>query len=387
MNILFTLRKLQNEPTKAIIYVRVTENSLRYSWSLEIQVAVNQWLQDKQRIKGYTKEAEAINEFLNGYNFMILRNYGQLLTTGQEINIESLKNGIKIQKLDQITICKVLEHFKNKRLESHQLQHETKRTTLTRTSTLLKYLKKHNHLSVTPENIDDQFLEKFRENLLKERYKPIYINRLVKYLKASIREAYSDKLIKSMPFYTGKGLAEKEKEIIYLTSEELFRLANFSYLDEKLEVVRDLWLFQCYTAMAYIDLKNFTPEKNILNIDGNRMLCYERKKTGKKIQIPVFPQVDELLAKYNYRLPKRSNQRMNLHIKEACRLAGITKIITCHVARKTAATLWMELNIPALTVSSMMGHSDIKMTMKHYAKITNKKIVNDTHMLMYKKGA
>lgn len=160
----------------------------------------------------------------------------------------------------------------------------------------------------------------------------------------------------------------------YLTSEELRQLSEAQMPSDRLERVRDIFVFQCHTCLAYKDLKDFKTS-NIENVDGQQVYRGKRGKTGIEFTIPLLPKALEILAKYDSQLPVISNVKYNKYVKEVAEAAGIDKKLTTHWARHTGATMLLNAGVPMQVVSKVCGHSSTKMTERVYAKLLDKTVI------------
>ena len=173
----------------------------------------------------------------------------------------------------------------------------------------------------------------------------------------------------------------------FLTDEEIDTIMHKEFATQRLINVRDIFLFSCFTGLAYVDVANLTDE-NIITMDGKQWIVTARKKTDTLSHILLLDIPKMIIEKYagcakNGRLiPILSNQRMNSYLKEIADVCGINKNLTFHMARHTFATMMLTKGVPVESVSKMLGHSSITTT-QLYARITNKKIEND--MLMVSK--
>lgn len=172
----------------------------------------------------------------------------------------------------------------------------------------------------------------------------------------------------------------------YLTKEELTKIMQKEFSTKRLEQVRDIFIFSCFTGLAYIDVKNLT-ENNIITSDGKQWICTHRQKTDTAVNVPLLKIPAAIIEKYKdvrYKsqlLPVLSNQKLNSYLKEIGDLCGIHKNITFHLARHTFATTTTLANgVPIETVSKMLGHTNITTT-QIYARITNDKINRDMQKL------
>ena len=159
---------------------------------------------------------------------------------------------------------------------------------------------------------------------------------------------------------------------------------------KRLEQVRDVFIFSCFTGLSYIDVKDLTKKHLRVAFDGNIWIMTKRQKTGININVPLMDIPKKILEKYDGMLPDDkalpvlSNQKLNAYLKEIADLCGIDKNLTFHLARHTfATTITLSKGIPIETVSKMLGHTNIQTT-QIYARITNNKISEDMQGLSEK---
>lgn len=178
----------------------------------------------------------------------------------------------------------------------------------------------------------------------------------------------------------------KPVERQYLTEKEISTIAGKAMVSERLEHVRDIFLFSCFTGLAYVDVKQLKREDIIEGIDGEKWISIKRQKTNTPSRIPILPTAMTLIERYKHNLtcdvtgtifPVCSNQKMNSYLKEIADVCGIKKQITFHIARHTFATTVTMLNgVPIESISKMLGHTNIKTT-QHYAKMLDIKVSAD----------
>jgi len=190
--------------------------------------------------------------------------------------------------------------------------------------------------------------------------------------------------------YEGK---MKEVERDFLTEEELNRIYLKRFSTERLNLVKDIFVFSCYTGLAYIDVKSLTKDHISIGIDGDKWIFKNRQKTDTKSKIPLLPIAEEIIQKYlnhpkclneNSILPILTNQKMNSYLKEIGDLCDISKEITFHMARHTfATTVTLTNGVPIETVSKMLGHKNLHTT-QHYAKVLDQKVSEDMKILKSK---
>ncbi len=178
------------------------------------------------------------------------------------------------------------------------------------------------------------------------------------------------------------------KEVIRdpLTQWELDTVAGKNFSNERLRNVRDIFVFSCYTGLAYADVAKLTRQEIVKGVDGEQWIVTARQKTDTSCAIPLLPVALQILGNYANHpkcmnqdkvLPILSNQKMNAYLKEIADLSDITKVLTFHLARHTfATTVTLSNGIPIETVAKMLGHTTLRQT-QHYAKILHGKIGMD----------
>lgn len=191
-------------------------------------------------------------------------------------------------------------------------------------------------------------------------------------------------LIDRNPFtkYDGKIV---KKDAVFLTPRELKCIEERVFKMERLEKVKDIFLFSCYTGYAPVDAESLTSDNLIKNSQGNLWIIANRAKTGTRANVPVLPPTEKIIQKYWEQqptlLPKISNQKMNAYLKEIADLCGIKKKLTWYVARHTfATTVTLGNGVKIENVSAMMGHTNIKQT-QHYAKVLDSNVMDDMQRL------
>ncbi|WP_343066430.1 site-specific integrase [Mesonia hippocampi] len=215
-----------------------------------------------------------------------------------------------------------------------------------------------------------------------------HIQRLRKMVTLAYKMEWIDKdpFIKFKPTYI-----KNERE--FLSENELRTIIEKEFEIERLELVKDLFVFSCYTGLSYIDVMNLNEDNITFGIDGGKWIITNRQKTHNKVKIPLLPIAEELIQKYEYHLktkktktlfPNISNQKLNSYLKEIADLCKIKKNLTFHIARHTfATTVTLSNGVPIETVSKLLGHSKIATT-QIYARVIERKVSEDMQTLKEK---
>jgi len=271
-------------------------------------------------------------------------------------------------------------------------------------STLVKYKTTEKHLieflqwrnsgcDVLLINLGLEFARNFEYYLQAE--KGLSINssgKMIKNLKKVIRDCVDRYWLDKDPFLRYR-VKHIDPKVPHLSAYELKLLEEKEITIPRLALVRDIFVFSCYTGFAYIDVANLTTEHIQTGIDGKKWVIKNRQKTSISERVPILPPVGLILKKYKNHdeitksrklLPVPSNQKMDAYLKELAVICGITPKLTFHIARHTfATTVTLENGVPIDSVSKMLGHRSIKTT-QIYAKVNDKKISNDTEKLFAK---
>lgn len=261
---------------------------------------------------------------------------------------------------------------------------------------LTNYIKvKYSKTSFSINDVDNQFIYNLESYL---KYESTFKNKtgishnsVVKYFqcfKTVCRYGIKHNLIITNPFlsYDEKLVI---KEAVFLTKDELERIEAKEFSSERLNKVKDIFLFSCYTSYAPVDVEKLTQNNLIKDADDSLWIKTNRAKTNIKSNVPVLSPVKRIIEKYSHLdgdklLPKISNQKINEYLKEIADLCGINKKLTHYVARHTfATTVTLGNGVAIENVSSMMGHTRITMT-QHYAKVLDSNVKNDMDKLRLK---
>jgi integrase len=220
--------------------------------------------------------------------------------------------------------------------------------------------------------------------------KGIKNNSIVKYfknLKTICNHAIRFELIQKNPInkYSGK---IKTVEAVFLTAGELESIEAHAFKIERLERVKDIFLFCCYSGYAPVDVMKLTRANLIKDGNGQLWIKTNRQKTGTRANVPLLPQALKIANKYlltqDTLLPKISNQKMNAYLKEIADIVGLDKKLTWYVARHTfATTVTLGNGIKIENVSAMLGHTTIRQT-QHYAKVLDTSVMQDMQKLIIK---
>lgn len=392
-------RTKKNSKNLAPIYLRVCQNYDHFYRSTGVYIHTSDWDKKAMRVKGTTLEANTNNSTLDALRIKILQIINQLSVVGKPFNIHTVQRMLEGNESSQITLMRIYDEqlSEMKKLKGKDFAPTTitkYKNTLLRLRQFIKY--KYRRSDLYLYEISYQFMSDF-EVYLKDKFDNSTVTTYKHYQRFSrvIRQAMQKGLIEKHPFENFK-IKLPKKKIQYLTQEELDRIEQTDFKVERLNVIRDIFVFACYTGLAFAELESLTPDKITRGIDGELWLNIHRKKTKKEYQVPLFPKALQILEKYRNhpRCLKKgkcllvpSNVKFNAYLKEIGDIAGIpnSKPLVTHLARKTFATtiaLTNGMNIGV--VSKILGHNSIKVTLDSYGAIIDELMLRNVKELKEK---
>lgn len=203
-------------------------------------------------------------------------------------------------------------------------------------------------------------------------------NNYHRFLNSFILDAISEGYLRRNPYRWVQINKEKSNGGIgkYLTPDEFSKIRNANLATDSLKKVRDVFVFQTYTCLAYVDLASFDPKK-IQEVKGMKVYIGKRGKTKETFTIPLLTPALDILAKYKNKLPIISNVKYNEYLKVVAQSVGIDKPVSSHWARHTGATLLLnEGGMDLKIVAKILGHSSSKITEQVYAKLLDETVVD-----------
>lgn len=375
------------------IYIRLTVDGQRFEFSSKKFIEKSKWSPELSKLKGNSEEARTLNNYLDLMKSKVFDVQMELIHKNEELSLENFKSRILGTHQRERMIIPIYQNHNDKIEEL--IGNGYAYGTLERFKISLKHLQefilwKYNVSDISINKIDYAFVTEFEFYLrsikkCNNNTSVKYVRNFRKIIKICLDNDWLDKNPCSR--YEGK---MKEVERDFLTEEELNRIYNKRFSSERLTLVKDIFIFSCYTGLAYIDVKGLKKDHIAIGIDGEKWIFKNRQKTDTKSKIPVLPIAQEIIQKYANHprclnedaiLPILTNQKMNSYLKEVGDLCDISKEITFHMARHTFATsVTLTNGVPIETVSKMLGHKNIQTT-QHYAKILDKKVSEDMKIL------
>jgi integrase len=378
------------------IFARVTIDGKRAEISLKRKACLEIWDGKAGKAMGNSEEAKSINNYIAQVKSELLKIYTRMEVLDEHITAESVKLRFTGEAEVVKTLLQVVDYH-NAQM-SRMIGVDVVKITFakyqclrTKLVNFLKFEYKKSDVSLT--DLNHKFVTNF-EYFLKTHQHNSHNTAMkdIKNLKKIINLAVQYDWLPKSPFTNFKCTYKRvDREV--LSNDEILAIENKDFKNIRLQHVKDLFIFSCYTGLAYSDVMQLTSKNIVLGIDGNHWIYTHRKKTDEPVRIPILPRPLEILEKYKDTptivnsgklLPSFSNQKLNSYLKEIADVCSIDKNLTFHLARHTFATTIMLTNgVPIETVSKLLGHSSIKIT-QIYAKVVERKVSEDINVLKTK---
>lgn len=392
--ILFYLKK--NEPKKnghVTIMIRITVDGSNTQFSSKLDIHPDDWDVSKGQAKigkGYSTKNSALNLLLETVKSELTVQYNRLMNVKGYALPEQIRNAFLGLEEKEKTLISYFSQFNE--------QYKQKVGTTATQKTYSRY-------ELTKQRLTDFMREKYRVSDVQVReLNTVFIDNFYLYLRNTCAISNNTAMKFVQRFRTVLNYARntgldfidpfanynfnfERVDRGYLEQPEIDKIYNREFTSKRLEQVRDMFIFSCYTGLSYIDLCNLTPDNIKTGFDGKLWIMTRREKTGIDSNIPLLEIPRHILAKYEgilkdgKLLPVISNQKMNEYLSEIAVLCGIDKHITFHLARHTFATeICITQGIPIESVSKMLGHTNIKTT-QIYARVVDRKVSHDMSVL------
>ncbi|MGF7077162.1 site-specific integrase [Mucilaginibacter sp. 3215] len=371
-SLLFYLKKPRNYTAGPVpVYMRITIEGRRSEPAISRECEPSQWNSAAGRMKGTRETVKTFNNYLDTLRAQIDEVHGSMVKGEEEITAEGLRNRFLGKEERPKMLIEVFEEH-NKRFEK-LVGKETTKGTLGRyrisLSHIQRFLKwRYNLTNIGLRKIDYQFITDYDFWLRTERKcannsAVKYIRNFKKIILLSIDNGWIDK----NPFVKYKGKVKRIPRTC-LEENDLSAIATKQFSSVSLQQIRDIFLFSCYTGLAYIDIKQLRRTDIIDRFDGEKWIMTNRQKTDVPTRVPLLPAAIEIMQKYERHpkcsnsglvFPAPSNQTVNDYLKEIAELCGIQTELTFHIARHTfATTVTLANDVPIESVSVMLGHAN-----------------------------
>ncbi|SOD17817.1 site-specific integrase [Pedobacter xixiisoli] len=372
------------------VYMRITvNNSITKEASVGRMCDPKDWISSANRVKGTSESARTLNSYLDAINRKVEQVHTNLKKMDMQITADTIMNMYLGKEEKPKSLMQIFADH-NKKMEA-SIGKGFKANTLKGYKSsvihLTAYLEKDYKTSdVDIRKIDHAFITGYEFYLRTEKeISDVSVAKYMKHFRKIVNLSLAHRWIEYNPFVFYKNKAKaKDKE--FLSKDELSGIADKEFGIERLDRVKDIFLFSCYTGLSYADVKKLTRSEVKIGNDGKLWIFTNREKNEIASKVPLLAIPKKLMDKYEDHpscrlkgmvLPVLSNQKMNSYLKEIADHCGIKKKLTFHIARHTfATTVTLSNNVPIETVSKMLGHRDLKTT-QHYAKVLDAKVGSD----------
>lgn len=393
-NVLFFLKRDKQKKDGSIpLMCRITVDGEETRFSMKTDVDPALWDVKTGKMTGRSAKAYEINGLLDNTKSVLNRIYHQELERIQSVSAEKVKNiFLGINTKQQTLLELFVKHNTDVKslvgISKSKATHQKYEVTLKHVTSFLR--KKYSLSDIPFAEINHMFISDFETFLMVDcKCQANTTAKFMQFFKRIILIARNNGWLLHDPFSNYK-IRLKKVDRGYLTKEELECIAKKKIDIPRLEYVRDIFVFSCFTGLAYIDVYNLKENNIRTSFDGKLWIMTKRQKTEINSNIPLLDVPRMILEKYKGKLPEgkllpiSSNQKMNAYLKEIGDLCEIKKSLTFHLARHTfATTITLSQGVPIETVSKMLGHTNIKTT-QIYARITDNKIGHDMDILSSK---
>jgi len=384
----FWLDKKKVKNGEALVYARITVNSKRLNISLKRSVPISQWNSKTKRLNGTSKKSNELNEFLDQTYARFFQIYQDLKFKRKLITSDLVKAEFNGEGMNSKTLNELIEYHQDKIRNTHSSG------SIRNFKVSEKYIKEYvlqrlRTSDIYLSQLDYKFLSDFEAFLFKYypkgHYKAMSHNTVMKHiqrLRKIVTLAFHLEWLDKDPFRRWKMTFEK-REREFLSKNELSNLQHAEIPIDRLDRIRDLFIFSCYTGLSYGDVMDLSEKEISLGIDGKVWIITTRNKTNNAVKVPLLEPALRILKKYEDHpitqtsgklLPECSNQKVNLYLKELAMMVGIKKNLTFHMSRHTfATTVTLSNGVPIETVSKLLGHTKISTT-QIYARVLEDKI-------------
>lgn len=380
------LRKSGNMP----IVARISIDAATVQFSTKLEINPEAWSVALGRVAGRGGEALRINNTLDSIRTALANIYHEQHEKGNTVTAEKLKNLFLGHDDSQATL---LQLFAKHNADSERLVGiSTTRSTYKKYDLAMRRIEEFLRFQY---NLSDISLKELNLNFIRDYELFLRTNcslsnnvaaKMIMFLKKIVTLAFNNGMISSNPF-ANYHIKLNRVDRGYLTNEELEVMMSKEISIKRLDQVRDVFVFCCFTGLSYVDVRNLTHSNVRTSFDGKVWIMTKRQKTDNPVNVLLLDVPRMIIEKYSGKLPCQlvlpvmSNQKMNAYLKELADICGIEKNLTFHMSRHTfSTTVTLSNGVPIETVSKMLGHSNIKTT-QIYARITNNKISSDMQML------
>lgn len=395
--VLFLIRRNQvNKEGKCAIMIRITVDGEYERINSTLTIEPELWDSAASKAIGRSSKIAEFNKRIEDIRHVIKEHYYDILNRHGYVTAEMVKNAFTgVTTKEESLVPLYLQHLEDtKKLVGLSKADPTYKKYERMYRRVVEFMKKKYNITDIPlREIKLSFITDLEFFLRTEyKYSQNTTYKCMKFFKQVINKGIRAGLIFIDPF-NGYKISCERVDRGFLSEDELAKMMAKTFGSKRLEQVRDIFIFACFTGLAYIDLANLRVDNIQKMFDGRLWIVTHRQKTNTKVTVPLLPPALKILNKYEGQfldgqlLPIITNQKLNCYLKEIAEICEINKNLTFHLARHTfATTMTLGKGVPIESVSKMLGHTNIQTT-QIYARITNDKISKDMENLAQNLGS
>ncbi len=361
---LFLSTKRTNKKGLTPIYAKV--GPTKSERSTHIWIDAKHWDSVYKRVNPDSPNAKHINTELSKFEAIIAN-----ASTLSEIDYAL--NPLHTVQLTKPTVIEVMEKIYQDFVNDTTITSGTLRNYRNRIKSITAWLNSRKQPRLCIESLDKVMAESFSKWMLERGKSASYIDNHIKLMKRMVEYAH-------VTFKTEKTtislftIRQTKAKQIYLVNDQLAKLHKTIIQNQTLQRIRDMFLLQCYTGMAYADLMKFN--RGLVTTYNNiEFLRYNRKKTGNTGLLPLLPEAKKIIEKYDYNIPHITNECYNRFLKELAMLCDIDVKLTSHVGRKTFGSLMLNRGASMESTTKMLGKTNVREVEQIYAEVHHQRLI------------
>jgi len=385
LSILYYIQKSKvNKQGRCPIQARLTYLKRRKEFSTGLFTEPDNWNRLQQSIESPDNEHHYKNTQLSLITAKLNQAFLLLQVNQGSFDVEDIYRqykGVKVKK--DVGVYEVYQMFLKylERLIDKELNKNTYKKYIAYGRHLKSFISwKYKSNDIKLSSVKSSFVTHYEYYLKTEKnFAQITLNKIIQRFRRAIKYAIAEDYLDKDPFMLYKAKRVK-KDIVYLSQEELLKLEKQTFEIQRIQQIKDMFVFCCYTGLAFKEMITLKRSDIIVEFDDNLWIKVHRTKTSRSYKVPLMPQAQKIIEKYyqvdsDYVFPRISNPKFNAYLKEIADVTGITINLTHHIARKTFATTVLLYNdVPMEIVSKLLGHSKMQTTQEHYGEVVQRKI-------------
>lgn len=374
---IYLSKKKTNAQGFAPIYSKITIDKKIYERSSGLFILTQNWNKVYKRVKPNIADATNMNIEINNFEaklHLLKQNNASIIEVDMALNL-SQNNKPKTVTINEI----ITTYLKKQELlvgVADGITYNTYKTYKCKVYNLTNFLKTIDKPNMLITDFNYSYGVLYKQYLYLKLFSTGHINKCIKFVKTMMHFAQYEYGYAPTNLMLLKLKEIKGKPIIYLTESELKAVQEHVYLNQLHQKTADLFLLQCFTGMAYADVMKLNT--NILiEHNGNSFINYERLKTGVRGLVPVLPQVQKILSRYDGKCPQLCNAVYNRILKEIAQVCAISKNITSHVGRKTFACMLVSKGASMEATTKMLAKTNTRETERIYAELQYDRVFSE----------